>query len=365
MQQFLFAHTTGTDANELVDTCLRQIGKIPDEATLGFIYASDALARELASIVARLRAKTGVTHWVGSVGIAINVTGHEYYDQPALAILIADFPADSFTLLPSIAHEHALPTNTQQAHFGILHGDPENPLTPQLISSLGEATGAFLVGGITSAQSENLQVLDTPTHGGISGVLFNASVPVLTRHTQGCTPIGPLHTITQGERNLVAQLDGRAALDVFNEDIGEVLAKDLQRVAGYIFAGLPIPDCDTGDYMVRNIIGVDINQKLLAIGDRMEEGSQLMFCRRDGNSANQDMRRMLDEIKQALDGKTPKGGLYFSCLGRGRNQFGENSEEMKIIAEHLGEFPLIGFFANGEIFHGRLYGYTGVLSVFF
>jgi small ligand-binding sensory domain FIST len=35
-----------------------------------------------------------------------------------------------------------------------------------------------------------------------------------------------------------------------------------------------------------------------------------------------------------------------------------------MIHETLGEFPLVGFFANGEIFNQRLYGYTGVLTLF-
>ena len=35
-----------------------------------------------------------------------------------------------------------------------------------------------------------------------------------------------------------------------------------------------------------------------------------------------------------------------------------------LIREALGEFPLIGFFANGEISRDRLYGHTGVLTLF-
>ena len=88
-----------------------------------------------------------------------------------------------------------------------------------------------------------------------------------------------------------------------------------------------------------------------------------MFCRRDGNSAREDMMRMLTDIRGRLGGE-PRGAVYYSCLGRGRYQFGENSEELKLIRDELGNIPLVGFFANGEIFHNRLYWYTGVLTVF-
>jgi len=88
-----------------------------------------------------------------------------------------------------------------------------------------------------------------------------------------------------------------------------------------------------------------------------------MFCRRDSATAREDMLRMLGDLGKRAKGQI-KGGLYYSCLGRGRNQFGDDSEELKMIRDQLGEFPLAGFFANGEISHNRLYGYTGVLTLF-
>ena len=60
----------------------------------------------------------------------------------------------------------------------------------------------------------------------------------------------------------------------------------------------------------------------------------------------------------------PRGGVYYSCLGRGENLFGGDSRELRAIRNELGNFPLVGFFANGEISHNRLYGYTGVLTLF-
>jgi small ligand-binding sensory domain FIST len=75
------------------------------------------------------------------------------------------------------------------------------------------------------------------------------------------------------------------------------------------------------------------------------------------------MLRMLSDLGKRAGGQI-KAGLYYSCLGRGRNQFGDDSEELKMIRDLLGDFPLVGFFANGEISHNRLYGYTGVLTLF-
>ncbi|MBX9833091.1 MAG: FIST C-terminal domain-containing protein, partial [Burkholderiaceae bacterium] len=58
------------------------------------------------------------------------------------------------------------------------------------------------------------------------------------------------------------------------------------------------------------------------------------------------------------------GAIYVSCSGRGGPHFGGPSAELQIVRHALGDVPLAGFFAGGEIAHHHLYGYTGVLTVF-
>ena len=102
---------------------------------------------------------------------------------------------------------------------------------------------------------------------------------------------------------------------------------------------------------------------MLAIAAGVEEGERVMFCRRDAAAAEEDMCRMLTELERALEGP-PLGGVYYTCLARGPNLLGADSKELKLIEAALGSFPLVGFFGNGEISHNRLYGYTGVLTLF-
>jgi small ligand-binding sensory domain FIST len=115
---------------------------------------------------------------------------------------------------------------------------------------------------------------------------------------------------------------------------------------------------------VRNLVGIDENEGAVAIGSSVEEGERIMFCRRDRDSAVEDLKRMLNDLKRRAGGKDIRGGLYFSCVARGPNQFGPDSAELGLIRETLGDFPVTGFFANGEISNNRLYGYTGVLALF-
>jgi small ligand-binding sensory domain FIST len=194
-------------------------------------------------------------------------------------------------------------------------------------------------------------------------VLFAPEVPVATGLSQGCAPIGESHVVSDSVDNVIIGLDGRHALDVFKDDIGEVLARDLNKVAGYIHAAFPIEGSDTGDYVVRNLIGIDPARGWLAVGDSVESGSRVMFVRRDPESAEGDLMDMLDRMKRRVVAP-PRGGVYISCVARGANMFGEAGREMELIHDRLGAFPLIGFYAGGEISNSRLYAYTGVLTLF-
>jgi small ligand-binding sensory domain FIST len=120
---------------------------------------------------------------------------------------------------------------------------------------------------------------------------------------------------------------------------------------------------DTGDYLVRNLMGIDPNKGWIAIGDQIESGDGIMFTKRDRTTANADLVKMLEKLKRRIT-RPIQGGLYFSCLSRGHNLFGDAGTEMTILRDHLGDIPIAGFFANGEISHRRLYGHTGVLALF-
>jgi small ligand-binding sensory domain FIST len=364
---FRHAHAAAAHWRDAATACLPQLAGPP--ANLGFLYVTDALASELKDILAWFREHTGVPHWVGSVGIGLCAGAREYYEEPALAVMLGEFADDAFRVFGTIESEEALKSARLQcggrpANFAVVHADPRNRELPELIKGLAaKVESGFLVGGLTSSREDDLQIADTVTQGGISGVLFSDEVVVSTRLTQGCTPIGAKHVVTQAQRNVVVTLDEKPALEVLKEEVGEKLAGDLSRLASTIFAGLPIAASDTGDYLVRNLVGVDSGRGLIAIGDLVETGNQLMFCRRDRQSATEDMQRMLTSMKQGLYTQ-PRGGVYYSCLGRGANLFGPDSQELKLIASAFGDIPLVGFFCNGEISHNRLYGYTGVLTLF-
>lgn len=366
-----FAAATASEGSprELAARALAALGPLPRGANLGFLYATEPLADSLDDIVELLRERSGIAAWTGSLGFGVAGCGIEHHDEPAISILAGRFPEDSVRPFGPLTPEAPLLAEGD-AHwaaqhppvFGIAHGDPRQTGLPELLQQAAAASSTYFVGGLAAARDGGPAPQSELLKPGLSGVLFDPQVQVSTGLTQGCTPIGPKRQITAAERNLVIELDGRPALEVFKEDIGELLARDLSRVAGYIHVGFPIRGSDTGDYLVRNLIGVDRERGLLGIGAMVQSGETLMFCRRDHDAAKQDLDRMLGEVTKRAGGP-PKAALYYSCVARGQHLFGANSEELRQVQEALGEVPLTGFFANGEICNDRLYGYTGVLTL--
>lgn len=361
---FKSAHAAHADWTQAAQACMQQLGAIPSAATLGFLYVADAYVGELDAILDFFKSATGVPHWTGSVGVGICATGVEFLEQPAMAVMLGEFDPVDFSMLPVLRIPQDVDALSSDKYFAVVHGDPSNNRIQELIEGLsGKMSSGFVVGGLSSSNGVNAQISDGIVSGGLSGVLFSERVKLATRLTQGVSPLGPRHLITTANKNVIGSLDHRPALDVMKEEIGEVLTRDLRRAAGYIFVGLPVRGSDTGDYLVRNILGVDPQNNLVAIGEYVATGDELLFCRRDQQTAEEDLQRMLVAIGAQLDAPI-RGGVYYSCLGRGQHMFGVPNRELELIRDTLGDFPLVGFFANGEISYNRLYGYTGVLTLF-
>jgi len=354
---FRYAHAAGADWHACVDACAARLGRIG--AGLGFVYFTEALLADAGRIVEALRSRTGVADWIGTVGIGVVATGAEYLDEPALATMVADLPQEAYQIYSG----RSGPLQAGRAYFGVVHADPHTPDVAGLIADLSsKLESGYLVGGLSSARDRTVQVANDVLSGGISGVLLASSVGVRTRLTQGYAALPGRYRVTGCEENVIATLDGRPALEVMKAAIGEMLARDLRRAAQFIQVALPVAGSDTGDYLVRNLIGIDPANGLIAIGEVVEPGAELIFCKRDAASARSDLARMVSALKTDLP--APRGALYYSCIGRGEQLFGSRGAELGIVREALGDVPLVGFFCAGEISHDRLYGYTGVLTVF-
>jgi small ligand-binding sensory domain FIST len=371
--RFAAASATGDPAT-LAAQCVDAL-PIVDGATLGILYTTEPAAPALPEITRALTARTGIRSWVGGVGLGVCSAAAEIFEEPAVVVMTAALPLDDFRIFTAtkdpgvdLPRMHSGWIAGTQPVLALVHADPRCPDVQKAAVDTASASGAYLVGGLVSHRCPNPLLAQTSEMeglggNGVAGLMLAAGVSVATALTQGCMPIGPTRRIDEARDNIVMVIDGRPALAVFCEDVGPDLAKDLRSVGGLIFAGLPVTGSDTGDYLVRNLVAIDPGRGWVVLGAEVAAGDPILFCRRDPDSAKRDMSRMVRQLAGRLNGP-PKAGVYVSCVARGAALFGDSGVETGLIHETFGEFPLIGFFANGEISRDRLYGHTGVLTLF-
>lgn len=396
-------------AAELVLAQLRaQLVSIPDAEvpSLALIYITDHYAPYAEDILACMQeALPTVTDWSGTVGVGVASTNAEYFDEPALAVMLCDIPSDQYRVFSGVA-PLSMGAGSFNAHTALVQVDAATPDVAELVAELADRTSSgYLFGGLGFSRDRNVQFAVSGDgnmkgqghaggvfEGGISGVAFGQGVNLVSRVTQGCLPmaaraVSPLsrlgvRRVTAVDGNVVLALDGEPALGVLLHDLKVSLDQPHALVEAVRATLVGVTDAQDlalaragnfgADTRVRHIIGLDTKREGVAIAEFVSLGTQLAFCQRNVAAAKADLIRICAEIREELsppdaDGQVPRtmrGAVYISCSGRGGPHFGGPSAELQIVRQALGDVPLVGFFAGGEIARHHLYGYTGVLTVF-
>lgn len=414
MKLFPFGHATHPQwpmAAGLVLAQLRAQMTLPEYAsapTLALLYITDHYAAHAREILDHLSAELPeVTDWAGTVGVGIAANNVEYFDEPAMAVMLCGIPSDQYRVFSGVA-----PLGLGfEAHAALVHADGETPDLAELIAEMAARTDAgYLFGGLASSRGRTVQFAAGGNgnirgqgaaggvfSGGLSGVAFGEGVQLVSRVTQGCQPLGRERTITAAEGNVILEIDGEPALDLLLSELR--ISLDVPQAAmaalratlvGLTAAGTQAVG-RTGsfgaDVRVRHIIGLDPGRRGVAIAERVEAGMPMAFCQRNVQAARADLTRICAEIREELEPEEASlplaatlssrealsaptasrriaGAVYVSCTGRGGPHFGGPSAELQVVRHALGDVPLVGFFAAGEIARHHLYGYTGVLTVF-
>ncbi|HUD35201.1 FIST signal transduction protein [Variovorax sp. PvP013] len=380
--------------------------------TLGLLYITDHYAADAQEILDHLGAELPeITDWSGTVGVGVAANNAEYFDEPALTLMLCALPSDQYRVFSGVAPLGNSEMTGFESHTALVHADPATPELAELVGEMAARTDTgYLFGGLSSSRGRTLQFAvggngNIRGHGaaggvfsgGLSGVVFGEGVRLVSRVTQGCQPVSRERTITEADGNLLLGLDGEPALDVLLADLGVSLDEPQQAVDAVraTLVGLVDAGSDgirrTGDLgadvLVRHIIGLDPNRHGVAIANVAEAGMRLSFVRRSAQAARADLMRICAEIREELEpeeqtlataravaageaeaaphpARRIAGAVYVSCSGRGGPHFGAPNAEMQIVRHALGDVPLVGFFAAGEIARHHIYGYTGVLTVF-
>jgi small ligand-binding sensory domain FIST len=260
----------------------------------------------------------------------------------------------------------------------LLLGEPFSFPADLLLERLNEdqpgvpVMGGMASGGWTAGQNRvflNDEMLDS----GAVAIWLHGAIRLRSIVSQGCRPIGRHFVVTKAERNVIFELSGQPALKQLSEIFQTLSPEEQQLARNGLHVGRVINEYQDefhrGDFLVRNVLGVDSSTGAIAIGDFVRAGQTVQFHLRDAASADEDLRELLGAAASTADDSAgSRGALLFTCNGRGTRLFDAPHHDAGALQSALGDVPVAGFFAQGEAgpVGGKnfLHGFTASVALF-
>jgi small ligand-binding sensory domain FIST len=370
----------------LAEACWLARGHLETAPDLAVLFATHHHAAEFGSLAAQACDLLETESLIGCAAEAVAGVGREVEDEPAIALWLATLP--NATLRPMhldfqrtpeggvfAGWPDDLPEPWPEGSALLLIGEPFSFPADVLLARLNEDRAETLVfGGMASggmAPGRNRLFLGRCSlDEGAAAVLLSGGVHVRSVVSQGCRPIGKPFVVTSAERNLVFELGGKPALERFHEVYQELPTRDRELVSQGLHLGRVVSEYqdhfEQGDFLVRNVVGADRESGTIAIGDWLRRGQTVQFHVRDAETADGELNHLLAQVARSHG--QPQAALLFTCNGRGTRLFPRPHHDAAAIQRALGEIPLAGFFAQGEIgpVGGKsfLHGLTASIALF-
>lgn len=374
-------------------------------ADLAIVFISSAFASEFSRVAPLLAEHLRVKVLIGCSGGGVigrnaQAQTQEIEDQPALSLCLASLP--EVTLTPFHVTAEGLPDMDSSPsqwtelfgvpvdtnpHFIVL-ADPFSSGINDLLQGLDYAYPvAVKVGGLASVgsvtRSSGLFCNDQYYQEGAVGVALSGNIVLEAIVAQGCRPIGQPYQVVAGDRNIVMSIETSASdatgssepqppLTVL-QDLFQTLSEDDRALAQHSLSVGVARDAfqqtlQQGDFLIRNLLGVDPKTGAIAIGDRVRPGQRIQFHLRDARASAEDLELLLQRYRAQLESASsaPVGALMFACVGRGEGLYGKPNFDSQLFSEFF-DIPVSGFFCGGEIGPvGNttfLHGYTSVFGI--
>jgi small ligand-binding sensory domain FIST len=386
--QFAAALSTAVETETAVaEVCAAAMNELAQRPDLAMLFASphhldnfEKAARDICSAI-------GSDVLLGCTGESIIGGDREIEQAPAISLWLASLPGTTVTPMHLEFNQTPdggtfggwpadLPAQWPQSAAMLLLGEPFSFPADELLRRLNEdQQGVPLLGGMASggmAPGENRLILGRQLFdSGAIAALVNGAIRIRGVVSQGCRPIGQPFVVTRAEANVIYELGGKPALVCLQKIYDSLSEQDKNLVRQGVHVGRVVSEYQDefkrGDFLVRNVIGADPNAGAIAIGDFVRPGQTVQFHVRDESTADEDLRNLLRGGRQTSSDRR-RGALLFTCNGRGTRLFSAANHDATCIREELGELPVAGLFAQGEIGpigkQNFLHGFTASVALF-
>lgn len=376
--------------------------QLQTSADLGLVFISSAFASEFSRLMPLLQERLSVPALIGCSGggvVGMNVTGQirEVEEDAALSLTLAHLPevqvhpfhitVDRLPDLdgPPDAWVDLVGVSPQAQPQFILLAEPASSGVNEILQGLDYAyPGSVKIGGLAGfnpvARQGGIFYNYQRPRGGMVGVALSGNLVLEAIVAQGCRPIGQSYRVVESERNIVTQLEEQSENDdsacglpqtplEILQALFQTLSEDDRVLAQRsLFVGIAQSafkqNLEQGDFLIRNLLGVDPKTGAIAIGDRVRPGQRVQFHLRDANASEADLRTLLERYSSQTS--SPVGALMFACMGRGEGLYNEPDFDSQLFNQFF-PVPVSGFFCNGEIgpvgSTTFLHGYTSVFGI--
>ncbi len=377
----------------VADVVERATSSLQAPADLGLVFISSAFASEYSRLLPLLQEKLSVPVLIGCsgggiIGISQQRQMQEMEGLPALSLTLAHLPGVKVTPFHIVSEELPDLDSPPSAwveligvppsptpHF-ILLAEPFSSQINDLLQGLDFAyPGSVSVGGSASSDQMSGRISlffhDRIYKEGIVGVALSGNIVLEAIVAQGCRPIGKPYQVSSCDRNILLELEAQPPLVVLRELLESLNESDRELAQHSLFVGVARDgfkqNLQQGDFLIRNLLGVDPKFGAIAIGDRLRPGQRIQFHLRDAQTSAEDLEYLLQQYQQQTKSYPGAGALMFSCMGRGEGLYGKPNFDSQLFSRYLKDVPLSGFFCNGEIgpVGGStfLHGYTSVFGI--
>ena len=381
---FASAVITTTDWRASLETSCQNLNShLSNQIDLLVLFVSAHFQAHLEEITECLQTQLSPRHLIGGTGESIVADATEIETSPAISLWCASLPETqidsmrlTFERTPDggtfIGWADSLGSEWEENSVMLLVGEPFSFPADGLLSRLEEdRPGVPVVGGLASGfqmPDENRIIIGSEAYNnGAAAVVLQGGVKTKTVVSQGCRPIGDRFVITAAEQNMITGLGGKPALEVLKNLYEELPTNEQRAMQNGFHIGRVVSEYQEeyqiGDFLIRNVVGVDPEQKAVVVADYLRVGQTVQFHIRDHESASLELNQLLSQLE------TPcAAALLFTCNGRGTRMFEVESHDAATLSKHLGSIPVTGIFAQGELgpVGGKnfLHGFTASIIAF-
>ena len=351
------------------------------KADLAIVFATLNYQTEYEHLYQAVHSNANCDELIGCSGMSVLTSAGEFEEEPTLAVMVIrsdQLSAVSFSARGTAAEvgeqiQKDIQSGRDDDSLLVIFPDVRAVNPAELVKHIGDdgtelpLVGAAVSGDATGAQMYHWRGAEA-TEGGLTGILLTGDFNTEIGVAQGCQPVGRPREVTRAEGRVIFELDGEPALENFKGTLQLLTQDDIRRSGGTVFVGIAMDPENRnpirGDFLIRNLIGINEEHDALAVSEEVTEGQLVQFHLRNPNAAAEEIQVILTRLAEKTREHPPAFGLYFNCLGRGKGLYGVANHDIGVIQEKFPGLPIIGFFGNSEFapIGGRnfAHAYTGV-----